>query len=124
MSGQILPFQLQLLLILGCLVTYFFIIHKVKKANVRIDDMILWILGAITLLFLGVFPWIPAQLAYYLGFMSASNFIFCCLIFFLLLMLFSLSIKVSQQQEKIKELTHKIAMMEKNYEENSKRINN
>ena len=35
-------------------------------------------------------------------------------------MLFSLSIKVSQQQEKLKELTHKIAMMEKKYEEDSK----
>lgn len=119
MDGQVLPVQLQLLLILGCVLTYWFIIYKIKKANVCIDDMILWILGSIGLLFLGIFPLIPAKLAYYLGFMSASNFIFCCLIFFLILMLFSLSIKVSQQQEKLKELTHKIAMMEKKYEEKS-----
>lgn len=113
MNGTILPIQLQIIFILGCLATYFYVIHKVRKANVRIDDMIMWILGAIGLLFLSLFPIVPAEFAYLLGFMSASNFIFSCLFFFLIVMVFSLSIKMSQQHEKMKELTHKLAMMEK-----------
>lgn len=117
MDDRIISLELQIALIIGALTTYSYVIYKIRKANVRIDDMIIWILGSVVLLALSIFPIIPAKIASVLGFISASNFIFCSIIFFLLLMVFLLSVKLSQQHEKIKDITHTVAMLEKGLEE-------
>lgn len=117
---RIISPELQIGLILGSIGTYFYIIYKVRKANVRIDDMIVWIIASILLLLLSVIPWIPAKLADIVGFISAANFIFTIIIAFLLFIIFGLSIKVSQQHEKLKDLTHKVAIIEKNIKEDKK----
>lgn len=119
--GRIISLELQICLILGSISTYLYIIYKIRKSNVRIDDMIVWIIGSIILLILSVIPWIPAKLADVVGFMSAANLIFTAIIAFLLLMVFGLSIKVSQQHEKLKDLTHKVAMLEKSIKENKRK---
>lgn len=110
---MVLELNLQIMLVIGCILTYMYIIRTIRKANVRIDDIIIWVIGILTLFVFSVFPIIPAKLANLFNFISPSNFIFFALIFFLFVMVFSLTIKVSQQQEKIKELTHKIAIFEK-----------
>ncbi|WP_195218183.1 DUF2304 domain-containing protein [Turicibacter sanguinis] len=116
--GRIISLELQVCLILGSIGTYLYIIYKIRKSNVRIDDMIIWIIGSILLLILSVIPWIPSKLAEIVGFISAANFIFTSIISFLLFIVFGLSIKVSQQHEKLKDLTHKIAILEKEIKEN------
>lgn len=120
MGDRIISLELQIALIIGALATYSYVIYKIRKANVRIDDMIIWILGSVLLLILSIFPIIPAKIASILGFISAANFIFCAIIFFLLLMVFSLSVKLSQQHEKLKDITHNLAMLEKRLEERRK----
>ena len=116
--GRIISPELQVCLVLGSIGTYLYIIYKIRKSNVRIDDMIVWIIGSIVLLLLSVIPWIPAKLAEIIGFMSAANLIFTSIIAFLLFIVFGLSVKLSQHHEKIKYLTHKVAMLEKNIKEN------
>lgn len=118
--GRIISPELQICLILGSIGTYLYIIYKIRKANVRIDDMVIWIIASILLFVFSVIPWIPAKLANIVGFMSAANLIFTAIIAFLLFMVFGLSVKVSQQHEKMKELTHKIAILEKELKENEK----
>lgn len=115
--ARIISLELQVCLILGAIGTYFYIIYKIRKANVRIDDMIVWIIASITLLLLSIIPWIPAYLANLTGFISAANFIFTAIIAFLIFMVFGLSIKISQQHEKLKDITHKLAMLEKELKE-------
>lgn len=117
---RIISTELQVCLILGAVGTYLYIIYKIRKANVRIDDMIIWIIASVLLLVLSVIPWIPARLADVVGFMSAANFIFTSIIAFLLFMVFGLSIKISQQHEKMKDLAHKIAILEKKLKESQK----
>lgn len=120
MGGKIISLELQIALIIGAIATYTYVIYKIRKSNVRIDDMIVWIIGSVLLLILSIFPIIPAKISSILGFISASNFIFCAIIFFLLLMVFSLSVKLSQQHEKLKDITHNLAMLEKKLEEENK----
>ncbi|MBS3200960.1 DUF2304 domain-containing protein [Turicibacter bilis] len=120
MGGRIISLELQFALIIGALATYTYVIYKIRKSNVRIDDMIIWVIGSVLLLLLSIFPIIPAKIASILGFISAANFIFCAIIFFLLLMVFSLSVKLSQQHEKLKDITHNLAMLEKRLEERRK----
>lgn len=109
----IIKIQLQLILIIGCIFTYWYIIRKVKKSNVRIDDIIIWIIGIVTFLVCSIFPQIPTFISDLLGFESPANSIFCLVIFFLFIMVFLLTIRVSQLQEKIKELTHTLALVDK-----------
>lgn len=113
MNQGLISFQLQLYLIIASVAVYLFVIYKIRKSNVRIDDMIIWIIGSIVLLILSMFPLISDYLADIIGFRTAANLIFTSILGFLLLMVFTLSIKLSQQHEKIKDLTHKIAMLER-----------
>ena len=90
--GRIISPELQVCLILGSVSTYIYIIYKIRKSNVRIDDMIIWIIASILLLILSIIPWIPAKIADIVGFMSAANLIFTSIIAFSLFMIFGLSI--------------------------------
>lgn len=109
-DGTIISVQLQLILIVGCLFTYWYIIRKVKKSNVRIDDIIVWMIGIFILFIFCLFPQLPAKLSYWIGFEASVNSIFFMVIFFLFIMVFLLTVKVSQLQEKIKDLTHQVAL--------------
>lgn len=110
---MVLDFSFQVILVIGCILTYMYIIRTIRKSNVRIDDIIIWVIGILILFVFSVFPIIPAKLATLFNFISPANFIFFSVIFFLFVMVFLLTIKVSQQQEKVKDLTHKLAMFEK-----------
>ncbi|MFR5113716.1 DUF2304 domain-containing protein [Turicibacter sanguinis] len=114
---RIISPELQVCLILGSVGTYLYIIYKIRKSNVRIDDMIIWIISSIILLIFSVIPSIPAKIANIVGFISAANLIFTSIIAFLLFIVFGLSVKLSQQYEKLKDLTHKVAILEKNIKE-------
>lgn len=109
-DGTIISVQLQLILIVGCLFTYWYIIRKVKKSNVRIDDIIVWMIGIFILFIFCLFPQLPAKLSHWIGFETSVNSIFFMVIFFLFIMVFLLTVKVSQLQEKIKDLTHQVAL--------------
>ena len=109
-DGTIISVQLQLILIVGCLFTYWYIIRKVKKSNVRIDDIIVWIIGIFILFIFSLFPQLPAKLSHWIGFEASVNSIFFMVIFFLFFMVFLLTVKVSQLLDKIKDLTHQVAL--------------
>lgn len=109
-NEQFFNIKLQIILMIGCFFTYWYILRTVKKSNVRIEDIIIWIIGVIVLFIFTILPAIPFSLANLLGFDSAVNIIFFLVIFFLFIMTFWLTIRLSQTQEKLKELTHKIAI--------------
>ena len=112
MNNGLLSLHLQMYLIIASIGVYIFIVYKIRKANVRIEDMIIWIIGSIVLLILSIFPIISDFLAHIIGFRTAANLIFTSILGFLFLTVFILSVKLSQQYEKIKELTHRVAMLE------------
>lgn len=117
-DGSIISVQLQVILIIGCLFTYWYIIRKIKKSNVRIDDIIIWIIGLFILLIFSLFPNIPALLTKLIGVEAAVNTIFFIVIFFLFMMVFLLTVKVSQLHEKMKDLTHQLALASKQSDQN------
>ena len=109
---------LSIVFIITSIITFIFIILKIRKKGLNINDSIIWILWAFALLILSFFPQIPTMISNSLGFMSTSNFIFSIFIFFLYILLFIQAIQISKLKEKINELIQRLSIQE--YEDRKK----
>lgn len=101
---------LNLVLIIASVLTFLFVILKIRKNGLNIDDSIIWIVWAFALLLISFCPQIPSFVSKQLGFMATSNFIFTVFIFFLYILLFIQSIQISKLKEKQKELIQKLSI--------------
>ena len=98
--------ELQYFFIIASVITFLFVIKKIQKHGLDIDDAIVWILWAILLLVISIFPQIPTWISNEIGFMSTSN---------LYIMLFNQNAQISKLKEKQKELVQKLSI--KDYED-------
>ena len=101
---------LQYFFIVASIITFVFVIKKIQKHGLDIADAITWILWALLLLVISIFPQIPTWISNTLGFMSPSNFIFCLFIFFLYIMVFNQNAQISKLKEKQKDLIQKLSI--------------
>ena len=85
---------------------------NVIKAKVQIDDMIFWLFFSVALIVLAAVPQIAHWAANLIGVISPVNLIYLVIIFVLLLKIFSMSIKFSQLESKLKSLTQELAVKE------------
>lgn len=111
-------FKLQLFFIIVSLMTLIFVVRKIRKHKLNIDDSIVWMLWALFLLILSLFPQISIWLSQLLGFESTSNFILCLFVFFIFIFHFYQSITISMLKEKNKKLIQKLSL--KDYDERHK----
>ena len=94
----------RVVLLLASLGTMMFMLRRIRHSKIQIEDSLFWIMFSALLLILSVFPGIADFMAGVVGIYSTVNFIFLFFIFILLIREFSLTIKVSQLENKIKEL--------------------
>lgn len=103
---------LQIILILASIITFIFVISKIRKSQLNIQDAVIWILLCLLLIVMSIcLPFIN-KLAHMLGFISTSNFVFLMIIFLLLIIVFTQTVKLSLLNEKVKNLNHYIALKE------------
>ena len=105
---------LQILLIIVSVITFLFVISKIRKSQLNIQDAVIWIMLCLLLIIMSLFLPFITKIAQTLGFMSTSNFVFALISFFLLIIVFSQTVKISILNDKIKNLNHYIAMKEHN----------
>lgn len=86
---------------------------QVGRGKLLLKYSLLWLALALAAMVCAFFPQPLFSLAYFLGFKLASNFVLFVGIFFLLVICLSLSVIVSKQQMKIKELAQRMALFEK-----------
>lgn len=103
---------LRVLLFVGSVVTLFYIQRKIRKSAFGIDEASYWIFLFGVLVVMSIFPNIVSTMASLLGFESGSNFVFLIIIFLLLINNFSLSKRLSNLEEKNKELVQVNAIEE------------
>lgn len=104
--------SLRIVLIVISLLTMFYVGRKLRKSQVNVNDTIFWFFLSVLFVILSLFPIIAEKGAKLFGFYSPVNFIYIVVIFLLLLRCFLLSIKVSQIEEKLRNLTQEIAIRE------------
>lgn len=101
---------LRIILVIVSVLTFIFVLRKIRKSQMRIEDSIFWLTFCLCVLVLSVFPEIAISMADLIGMESPVNFIFLAFIFILIIKLFSMSIKISQLEDKIGNLTQRLAI--------------
>ena len=92
---------LRVILFVLAVVTAWWILSKIRRLKVKMEDAIFWIFVAVVLCVLSLFPEIVYKLTDIVGVMSPANLVFLIVIFILLEKVFTLSIIVSQLEEKV-----------------------
>ena len=71
---------LRVLLLVAALFTAGWILHKIRKLKVKMEDAIFWMIFAAILCVLGLFPQITYWMTDLIGIMSPANLIFLIII--------------------------------------------
>lgn len=104
---------LRLLLILASLSTTLYILRRIRHAKLQIEYAIFWLLFAGILLIISIFPNLMIMLTRAVGMQSPINCVFLIVIFTLMIKLFMQTIEHSQLEDKLKQLTQRLAIEEK-----------
>lgn len=105
-----MSFLFRIVLILVSLATFYVIVKKIRNAKVQIEVSLFWIVFAAGLMILSLFPQIVDVVANILGIYSSTNAVFLFVIFILLVHQFMNSLKISQLENRMKDLVQELAV--------------
>ena len=115
---------LRVVLLLSALITAMWILRKIYKCKVKLGDAIFWFCMAILLAILGIFPEVAYWCTAVIGIQAPVNFIFLFVLALVIEKLFTLSIKVSQLEDKITVLSAEVALRTCDEERRIEKIEN
>jgi hypothetical protein len=105
--------SLRVILVVISILTLIYVLRKIRKYQLRIDDSLYWIIFSGLLVILSFFPSLAISLAEVIGIISPANFVFLAIVFVLLIKVFMMSVKMSQMENSIHTLTQEIAILKK-----------
>lgn len=103
---------LRIILIICSLISFLLCVTKIKQAKLKVSNSVMWMVGSILLILMSVFSNVVEWVSAKLGFIAPVNFVFLIMIGFLLIQVFIDNIRLSELNEKIKDLSHYIAIKE------------
>lgn len=101
---------LRICMLIAGVVTAMWLAYRIRKSKLRTEDAIYWICMAAFMLVVGIWPKVIYRLAKFLGIQSPINCLFLIIIALLIEKLFTVSIQLSQLQEKFEELVAEVAL--------------
>ena len=101
---------LRAILLIAAIGLVVFLLHSIKKSKMSIEDALFWMGFSFLILLMSIFPEIPSFLSDTIGFMSPVNFVFLFFIFVLIIRDFLSNRRISQLENRVKELTQQIAL--------------
>ena len=108
---------LQLTLLAGSIIVLFVVLRFVIKNKMNIRFAIIWVVWALAMIIISIFPGIIYSLSNLLGFEKPVNAIFLLMIFLLYCLSFYLFVSISKHNEEILNLNYEIAALKKKVEE-------
>lgn len=98
------------LLVIGALISFVFILRKIRKSEIKIADSTFWFLFALGVLILAFFP----QVAYFFcdlfSIESPVNFVYLVIIAILVVRQFSATVEISRLRNKVVTLVQEKAL--------------
>lgn len=112
---------LRIILVVGSVLAFLFILRKIRKCQLEISDSIFWFIFTAVLIVVAIFPQLIIYPAAWIGFDSPANMLFLIIIFVMLVKQFMMTLQVGSLKSKLKTLTqaealeaHKAAIQEQN----------
>lgn len=102
---------LRIILLIGSSGFFIFIINMVRVKKLELKYALTWILTSFSFVILTVFPEVLYFIAGLLHIELPVNALYLCILFLLLLIVFSLSVAVSRQALRIKTLIQEIGLI-------------
>ena len=107
----------QVLLIFGAVLMTYYILKRIRQSKLQIEYAIFWIVFSGILLVFSIFPFLVAMLTRMIGIELPVNFIFLFFILILILKAFFQTIETSALENKVRNLTQRLAIEEKDRQE-------
>lgn len=107
-----MSYYLRLLILVASIVTLFYVLRRIRKSQLQIEDSLFWIFLSLVFVVMGAFPQIVYAATRFFGFQAPVNMIFLVIISILLLKVFLSSIKISQLENKLEQLVQELAINE------------
>lgn len=104
---------LRISLLIGILFYFNILTYLIKKKRLNLKYSLLWIFSGLGMLFIAVFPNVMISVIKLLGIIDITNGLFLLALFFVIVILMSITAIVSKMKEKNKELVQQCAMLEK-----------
>lgn len=105
------------LLIFGAVLMTYYILKRIRQSKLQIEYAIFWIIFSGILLVFSIFPFLVAMLTRMIGMELPVNFIFLFFILILILKAFFQTIETSALENKVRNLTQRLAIEEKDRQE-------
>ena len=113
---------LQIELVIGAVLMLALVFYMLKKNLLRVKYSLLWLFFAAVMLLFAAVPYVVYVLRDLAHFEMPSNLVFVLLFCFVLVLLLSLSVAISQLAEKTKRLAQSNALLEKRVRELEKKL--
>ena len=107
---------LRIALLIAAIFSIGWIMYRIRRSKVRLEDTLFWIVTGVILGVLGLFPGISFWMSSLFGFQSPSNFIFLIMICLLFEKVLTISILHSQAEDKYVILVAEMALRGKDLE--------
>lgn len=117
-----MDFILKITLLIATLFLLFTVLKIIKTKTISVRYALMWLVFTLVLMTFTLFPNFVSWIADSLHFKTASNFIFVIVIASLVLMLLSLTILISKQNEKVQILTQEVAILKTKTNEHIKEV--
>ena len=92
--------------------TFWYVVRKIRKSQMQIEDTVFWVVFVFAIFMMGAFPGLVFFFAHIIDIDAPVNFVFLSIIFILLLKTFFQSVKISQMENRLTTLVQKIALSE------------
>lgn len=96
--------KLTIALIIGAIITFCYMLQKIRKSQIQTSDAIFWFIFAGCLVIIAIFPQIIFFFASLLGIQSPANFVFLCAVAVLLLREFIQTAEIARLKNKLDQL--------------------
>lgn len=107
---------LRILLVIASVCTFLYVIRKLRKEQMKTLDTLFWTIFSLTITIMSLFPELVIKCAEFFGVQSAVNFVYLVIIFFLILRIFLLNVRMCKLELKLNEYIE-IMAVRKNLEE-------
>lgn len=107
---------LRIVLITITLIYILILIRAINKKNLQISFSVFWIISGIFLIIALAIPNLVEWISSKLGFITPSNMVFCITIFIAFYLIFSITLKLAQENKKNISLIQEISILKKRVE--------